>query len=480
MPDIKSRNIKVYPTAWRGKTGNDIFNPESRLFTEENATRPLIKLADYDKGTFLITTDKDSQLLEFVINGYFFEIKNTSLNDIAEDFSGDNIYAFITWGENADDVNNVKFRARTLKAAEDGASTNLDDEINGNFIGVAFTDDLSDLPSQNNSKALCLLEKQEGVYQIPAASLLKYTPETIKGGEDGGEVKPLTEYLDTAKITTETLYANTSAEIKDVTVTGKLDVNQIKEYTHLIPERSNSSDLGSSSKKFKEANIIDIKSSTIKATTSIETPLIIRSNDHSFVIPDKTGEQIGVVTNFTEEDPPRQYGPIRQYFTLEYTRPSGSAALTTAPWNFTYEPMSSALYGVEYYNNVQINGVVSNDSNPNIFRFKCFIGGLTVNNYLPEQGDTVWFKIKASMLSPILHAVSTNDIKFLGANVSLSYVNTEDMYNSYNRFVVSGTVQSGKNANFDPNLYIGLCNLSLPTSSMPNTLYISVDAWGEY
>ena len=95
---VNSNYVKVYPTAYRNQAYSWVnnapvpiadstsFNPESRLFTEENITRPYVALCDYensvndikhDKGSFVITpTYSAGNPFEFIIHGYYFNLKN--------------------------------------------------------------------------------------------------------------------------------------------------------------------------------------------------------------------------------------------------------------------------------------------------------------------------------------------------------------------------------------------------------------------
>ena len=58
MAYIKSTNIKMYPSGYRGLLNNGIkksYNPESKLNVESNVIRSLKTLLTYGKGDFVIT-----------------------------------------------------------------------------------------------------------------------------------------------------------------------------------------------------------------------------------------------------------------------------------------------------------------------------------------------------------------------------------------------------------------------------------------
>ena len=122
MTYIKSNNIKVYPSGYRGTTTSDLtisYNPESKLNTEANAKRAmtnLIRYNNYDtyykgKGDFVITegyrwsrvpkpeegeSERAYSNFEFFINGYYIRIIDSYLafKDIINDNSNpDAIYA---------------------------------------------------------------------------------------------------------------------------------------------------------------------------------------------------------------------------------------------------------------------------------------------------------------------------------------------------------------------------------------------------
>lgn len=82
-----SKYVRMYPSAYRGiveveESGGGkkpyVFNPESRLMTEENMGKPYICLSDYHNGSFVVDWEQASgeSTMKFVIHGYYFEISN--------------------------------------------------------------------------------------------------------------------------------------------------------------------------------------------------------------------------------------------------------------------------------------------------------------------------------------------------------------------------------------------------------------------
>ena len=83
MSFIKSKDIKVYPSAYRGSINDKIFNPESRLNIEENLVRYYTQMStntsgNKQKGSFVVDYNADAQTIEFVVKGYYFKIFNTN------------------------------------------------------------------------------------------------------------------------------------------------------------------------------------------------------------------------------------------------------------------------------------------------------------------------------------------------------------------------------------------------------------------
>jgi hypothetical protein len=73
---IESKNIKVFPCAYRGYYGegeSKVFDPEARSTTESNFTDTFHKLS-LNKESYVVSWS--SSILKCVIGGYYFEIYN--------------------------------------------------------------------------------------------------------------------------------------------------------------------------------------------------------------------------------------------------------------------------------------------------------------------------------------------------------------------------------------------------------------------
>ena len=209
MSYIDSKKIKVYPTAYRGDNGAStpkMYNPESRLFTEQNIGRPYINLANYAKGdtklegSFVISKNKTDNPFKFVICGYYFEIVNdgTIFTDTNSAY-----YAQVKIAhQGTDDSENVSLYTNYLTSL-DSSYTTLD---NGDkFYGL---DIIKGMPNDWNPAGdvkLLLLVDVGGI--IPDTSLVKYAQYTLDGGDD----KPLNKYLKTQDVRVEKTLKDTKS-----------------------------------------------------------------------------------------------------------------------------------------------------------------------------------------------------------------------------------------------------------------------------
>lgn len=205
---IPSTDIKVYPTAYRGENINivegtpqkKLYNPGSRLFTEENIAKPYINLINYTKdktktpGSFVISKKKTDNPFKFVICGYYFELKNSPTN--FED-NTKTYYAKINIQNiGTEDPNNTNLYTNYLLPINNTQITTLDsfDDANKNdyFNGLEILDELPSGITSDPCTYLMLVDK--GI--VPDTSLIKYSQYTLEGGED----KPLSKFLRTDDI----------------------------------------------------------------------------------------------------------------------------------------------------------------------------------------------------------------------------------------------------------------------------------------
>lgn len=157
MSYIESKNIKVYPSAYRGKfttnSGELVFNPDSRLSIEENLIRSYTEISSQHynkpKGSFVITTNydastaADSDAFEFVLKGYYFKIQNVKqyVNNLTKGYY---VQIMVSPKGAQVDPDNTSYTAYSLSPV-DGSSADILDQQTGSkyeFLGL-------DLTSQN-------------------------------------------------------------------------------------------------------------------------------------------------------------------------------------------------------------------------------------------------------------------------------------------------------------------------------------------
>lgn len=73
---FKSKDIKVFPSSFRGESGGKTFDPESRLNTEANFIAPKTMLG---KSTYIF--GREDNIIKFVLGGYYFELDSTDYLD---------------------------------------------------------------------------------------------------------------------------------------------------------------------------------------------------------------------------------------------------------------------------------------------------------------------------------------------------------------------------------------------------------------
>ena len=196
MAKILSKNLKVYPSAYRGQdNGNHIFNPESRLFTELNTTNINRAILDFKKenfrnGSFVITHQKDyeeNDIIEFILGGYYFKIKDTKSIFTSEETS---YYAHIVVKYTNTDDENLSLTDSALvpiEVSNDQTSNviKLDSKsVNSQFVfdGLVITnDDTSPIKESDNQISYSLLLIENG--KIPDHSKLKFDPVSIVGSK---------------------------------------------------------------------------------------------------------------------------------------------------------------------------------------------------------------------------------------------------------------------------------------------------------
>ncbi len=149
---LKSKNVKIYPTARRGKykeTSNNssatyIYDPEARLETEYNKVHHFSKTVA--KNSYIIAWDNFGTVnskLRCVIDGYYFEITG------AVDYKYLGIQTKdISLVSNNTDTRSTKLIIATIRNQEGQNIATVNDAldtVDGNFLGLVGSDDANDL-----------------------------------------------------------------------------------------------------------------------------------------------------------------------------------------------------------------------------------------------------------------------------------------------------------------------------------------------
>lgn len=147
---LKSKNIKIYPTARRGKytetnsSATYIYDPEARLETEYNKIHHFSKTVA--KNSYIIAWDdfgKVNSKLRCVIGGYYFEITGT----VDYKYLGIQTKDIELVG-NDTDTRSTKLIISTIRNQEGKNIATVNDALDttdGNFLGLVGSDDANDL-----------------------------------------------------------------------------------------------------------------------------------------------------------------------------------------------------------------------------------------------------------------------------------------------------------------------------------------------
>ena len=271
MAYIKSTNIKMYPSGYRGLLNNGIkksYNPESKLNVESNVTRSLKTLLTYGKGDFVITENynwnevkenswdsnqgKDKAEynyfnFEFICAGYYFKIIDSygSFKDLLSQANVTTLYAAISFADmnvripesksesTGIDLNNIYITDPHLKNQKPGESSgeqltpsNLNDDAS-NIIDFSSLDQnileedcftgVSLSTNTNDAKLhyFKILEKDStGNFVVPQEAKLITDTKHIWGSTSNDKSKSLYDEYETGKIKS---HANSTLDIEGAT-----------------------------------------------------------------------------------------------------------------------------------------------------------------------------------------------------------------------------------------------------------------------
>lgn len=180
---VDSKDIRVFPCAYRGYYDTDgsntkVFDPEARSTTESNFADTFSKLS-LKKTSYIV--DWSSNTLKCVIDGYYFEIKNCTIND------------FFTIDQN----NRVIPNALCITPKEIKLSNSTEDgdrytQILGSFSGdVDYLDSYISASGKYIFTGLCMISSEHTL--VDTAGVKSLIP--FKATATGKTVEGKPEYL---------------------------------------------------------------------------------------------------------------------------------------------------------------------------------------------------------------------------------------------------------------------------------------------
>jgi hypothetical protein len=191
---LKSTEVKVFPSAFRGLATGTKYNPEARLNTEFNVTNLTNRLAS--KDSFVIFWNDESETVKFNIHGYYFELELEEFLSSGAGSNWTNVYArirllpFIT----AED-NNTKYKAFTLANVDDstlppsGKILDVTTSSIDTFFGVELSDSATpsladtdyELPLLTRTAIPNTSPQEYTSWAVPLTSYLKFVATDVEG-----------------------------------------------------------------------------------------------------------------------------------------------------------------------------------------------------------------------------------------------------------------------------------------------------------
>lgn len=233
---LKSENVKIYPSAYRGRVSGDAskyIDPESRLPTENNISGTIRSVTAFD--SFVANPQTSYSIgdkITFVIHGYKFEVKLTS--DILSTSQSD-LYAFIRLANKngqyvTDDIDDYPATSLVPVDSTTYSGVGVLDATSGtntNCIGLYFSDSAT-LPSTISSTGtykLHLLQKAGSLFIVPLESRLVLKDENIKS------TKPLSSYINLRDELDNVIHSDGDfTYTHDATFNGETTFNDIAEF----------------------------------------------------------------------------------------------------------------------------------------------------------------------------------------------------------------------------------------------------------
>ena len=188
---IESKNIRVFPCAYRGyyntageETTTKVFDPEARATTEANFANTYHKISAR-KESYVVSWDSENSVLKVVIGGYYFEITGHTINDF---FDEDNPKSLcikteeITLG--TDDADTERKTTILKSWTENDKYLDVADSSGTTYIftGLIVINNLKDADVENANNILTPFILKDGIKIVnPAAYTANYILDTDTG-----------------------------------------------------------------------------------------------------------------------------------------------------------------------------------------------------------------------------------------------------------------------------------------------------------
>ena len=281
---IKSVDIKVFPTAYRGQKSDTLsYNPEARLNSEFNLTH--LALRGGSKDAFVV--EEKSNEITFSIHGYLFTLYNTqgSIDTLKTQFTpSSEIWAYIKVealnDPSYDGTNYEAFTLTSFKPNTRGGESKIPLDDEGIFYGINFVSSKAEIDADTSAGTkypLKLYEKVEGEWKVPASSKLNITTNEI---EDGNSGKPISEQLTTGTVYGNATTATAFESAATVSLTGDVSGSATSTHSWDITTTIGTSKVLTS--MISDANVTTSKIADHAVTNAkIEKPYIKFINGHS-------------------------------------------------------------------------------------------------------------------------------------------------------------------------------------------------------
>lgn len=272
MPQyLESTKVKLFPSAYRGNNsgaGSKLYNPESRVPSEDNLTNMIQGLTNRDG--FVISKADDLSSVRFVLKGYLFDIDLSDNIWVSGLPAGSSIFASIQVAPKVSggttDATNTTYTLISLTNQETPLSDTLD--VNNSFGALAL--DSSEPAAADGLFSLKILTKDITGWIIPTASKLRFVKEFIENasGSNIGEVFNTGTFSAVdAVISGNVNITGGSTKALNCFVPSTFWANITLNGASITPSSTETCSLGTSGKVFNNGYIKNISSTDISAST---------------------------------------------------------------------------------------------------------------------------------------------------------------------------------------------------------------------